>query len=198
MAGHSGEGWSIVRPRRTYKNALYRAARALEAPERCAALTCTKGCDTIYRALEDVTETLSKTRPWAVHQGAEMTTGAHVRNVERGFVKIDGRNRPNVQRDAETLAAVDDANVECGTAAMACHTHPSRRLHVVEAATSGTGSVGLKGETYPHPELGQNSRSGAGQESVPNWDVRRRPEDCAQNGNKTPTSSPPCSELARN
>ena len=84
MAGHEGEGWSIVRPRRTYKNALYRAARALEAPERSSVVTYTKGGDTIYRVLEDVTETLSKTRLWAVHQSAEKLTGAHDCNVERG------------------------------------------------------------------------------------------------------------------
>ena len=52
MAGHEGEGWIIVRPRRTYKNSLYRAARALEASERSSTLTCTKGGDTIYRVLE--------------------------------------------------------------------------------------------------------------------------------------------------
>ena len=48
MAGHEleGEGWSIVRPRRLYKNALYRAARVLEAPETSSAVTYTKGCDT--------------------------------------------------------------------------------------------------------------------------------------------------------
>ena len=91
--------------------------------------------------------------------------------MERGLVKIVARNRSYVRRDAEMLAAVDDANVECGTAmAMACHRHPSRRPPVVGAETSGTGSMGLKGETYPHPELGQNSQSGTGQESVPNWE----------------------------
>ena len=133
-------------------------------------MTYTKGCDTIYRVLEDVKETLSKTRRWAARQSAEKLTGAQGCNVERELVKIDGRNRSNVQRDAETLAAVDDANVECGTAMdMAYHNHPSRRPHVVGAETSGTGSVGLKGETYPQPGVGQNSRSGTGQEIVPNW-----------------------------
>ena len=195
MAGHEGEGWSIVRPRRTYKNALYRAARALEAPTRSSAVTYVKGCDTIYRVLEDVTADLGKPRRWATQHSAEKLMGAQDAqgcHVERGLVKIEARNRSYVRRQRSYVAtlAVDDANVECGAAAMACHTHPSRRPHVVEAETSGTGSVGLKGETYSHPELGQNSRSGAGQESVPNWDVRRRPEDCAQNGNKTPTSSP--------
>ena len=71
-----------------------------------SALTYTKGCDTIYRVLEDVTKTLSKTRRWVALKSAEKLTGAHGCNVERGLVKIDGRNRPNVQRDAETLAAV--------------------------------------------------------------------------------------------
>ena len=149
MAGHEGQGWSIVRPRRTYKNALYRAARALEAPKRSSAVTYAKGCDTIYRVLEDVTETFGKTRRWAAQQSAEKLMGAQDApgcNVERGLVKIDARNRSYVQRDAETLAAVDDANVECGTAmAMACHDHPSRRPHVVGAETSGTGGVGLEG-----------------------------------------------------
>ena len=42
MAGHEDEGWSIARPHRTYKNALYRAARALEAPERSSTVTCIK------------------------------------------------------------------------------------------------------------------------------------------------------------
>ena len=97
MAGHEGEVWSIVRPRRTYKNALYRAARALEAPERSPAVTYTKGCDIIYRVLEDVTETLSKTRRCAIHQSAEKLTGAHGCSVERGLVKIAwalARSRP--------------------------------------------------------------------------------------------------------
>ena len=62
MAGHEGEGCSIVRPRKTYKNALYRAARALEAPTRSSTVTYAKGCYTIYRVLEDVTEILGKTR----------------------------------------------------------------------------------------------------------------------------------------
>ena len=97
-------------------------------------MTYTKGCDTIYRVLEDVKETLSKTRRWAARQSAEKLTGAQGCNVERELVKIDGRNRSNVQRDAETLAAVDDANVECGTAIdMAYHNHPSRRPQVVGA-----------------------------------------------------------------
>ena len=113
MAGHEGEGWSIFRPRRTYKIVLYRAARALEAPERSSAVTYTKGCDTIFRVLEDETETLSKTRRCAIHQSVEKLPGAHGCSVERELAKIDGRNRPNEQRDAETLAAVDDANAEC-------------------------------------------------------------------------------------
>jgi hypothetical protein len=94
MAGREGEGWSIVRPRRTYKNALYRAARALEAPKQSPAVTYAKGCDTIYRVLEDVTETLGKTRRWAAQQSAENLTGSHDAqgcNVERGLVKIDVR-----------------------------------------------------------------------------------------------------------
>ena len=108
-------------------------------------------------------------------------------DVEHGLVKIDGHNCSYVQHDAETLAAVDDANVECGTAmAMACHNHPSRRPHMVGAETSRTGGVGLKGETYLHSELGQNSQSGTGQESVLNWDIRHCSQDCALNGNKTP------------
>ena len=83
MAGHEGESWSIVRPRRTYKNALYRAARALEAPTRSPAVTYVKGCDTIYRVLEGVTKTLSKTWRWAVHQSTKTLPGAHGCNAER-------------------------------------------------------------------------------------------------------------------
>ena len=67
----------------------------------------TKGCDTIYRVLEDVTETLSKTRRCAVHQSAEKLTGAYGCNVEHGLGKIDGRQQsggvgPSVRRTART------------------------------------------------------------------------------------------------
>ena len=66
-----------------------------------------------------------------MHQSAEMLTSAHGRNVERGFVKIDGHKRPHMKRDAKTMAAVGDANVARGTAMdMACHTQSSRRPQV--------------------------------------------------------------------
>ena len=103
MAGHEGEGWSIGRPRRTYKNALHRAAQALEAPERSSAMMYAKGCDTIYRVLEDVTETLSKTRRCAMHRSAEKLTGVHGYSAEHGLVRIDRRSRPNEQCGAEAL-----------------------------------------------------------------------------------------------
>ena len=70
-----------------YKNAMYRAARALEAPEQSGTLMCTHGCDTIYRVLEGVTETLRKAQWWAVHQSSKKVTGAQDRPVERGIVK---------------------------------------------------------------------------------------------------------------
>ena len=72
---------------------------------------CTNGCGTIYRVLEDVTETLRKTQRWAVHQSAERRTGAQGRNVARGIVKSDGCKVLNVKRGALALETAGDADV---------------------------------------------------------------------------------------
>ena len=89
-----------------------------------------------------------------------------------------------------TLEAVGDANVACETAMdMAYHTQSSRRPYGVGAETSGTGS--LKGKTCPQPGVGQNSRSGVGQEIVPNLDVIHRGQVRTHNGNKRASVTSP-------
>ena len=70
------------------------------------------GCDTIYRVLEDVTQTLRETQRWAVRQSAKKLTSAQGRNVEREIVTFDGCKRTNAKRDAGMLEVVGDASVE--------------------------------------------------------------------------------------
>ena len=62
----------------------------------------------------------------------------------RGLVKIDGRNRPNKQHDAEALAAVDDADIECPS--VQCD---AEKLAAVDDANAECGTAMGIGKAYP-------------------------------------------------